>query len=256
MAIIRDAVHEHWELRHGNLSSSCHSRSRAARLNTEQSNVPDWPIPRNYLARELLQLSEDDLRVPLFQRFLYEHAGFVLITRNEAKRLDAAGLADALPNDWDRLDRYARYAACDIVMGERTSYDRAQLRAILSTAPQRFYVYILRDAKGKLFYVGKGDGMRIFAHEREVFKRHHPVHTNWKKLNAVAQILSREEEVGYEIDSWYSDEIEALVREEKLIIKWERANPWRLCNSNGHRWRGKPSRALLAIRAKAGLGIS
>ncbi len=253
IALIRDAVHEYWELRHGGLSHSCHSRSGAARLNTHESHVLDWPIPRNHLARQLLQLPDVDLRVPLFQRLLYEHAGFVLITAEEAKRLDAAGLTEALPADWDRLDRYARYAACNIVMGEPTGYDRAQLRAMLNAPPQRFYVYVLRDAKGRLFYVGKGDGMRIFAHEREVFKKRHPVHTNWKKLNAIAQILSRDQEVGYEIDSWHFDEVEALVREEKLIIKWERANPWRLCNSNGQRWRGKPSRALLAMNAKAGL---
>lgn len=255
-ALIRDAIHEHWELRHGGLSHACHPRSRAARLNAHERDVLDWPIPRNHLAHQLLQLPDVDLRVPLFQRLLYEYAGFILITVDEAKRLDAARLTKALPTHWDGLDRYARYAACSIVMGEPTTYDRSRLLVILNAAPQRFYVYVLRNAKKQLFYIGKGDGMRMFAHEGEVFKKRHPVHTNWKKLNAIAQILGREEKVGYEIDSWHFDEVEALVREEKLIIKWERANPWRLCNSNGRRWRGKPGRALLAIRAKAGLGIS
>jgi hypothetical protein len=104
VALIRNAVHEHWELRHGSLGSSCHQRSRAARLNHHESHIPDWPIPRNYLARQLLRLPDVDLRIPLFQRLLYEHAGFVLVMADEAKRLDDVGLVDALPNDRDKLE--------------------------------------------------------------------------------------------------------------------------------------------------------
>lgn len=34
-----------------------------------------------------------------------------------------------------------------------------------------FYVYELRDATGKPFYIGKGNGLRMHQHEREILEK-------------------------------------------------------------------------------------
>ena len=250
LALISSAVHTHWELRHGGVDAICHPRSRLARGLSIGQLVVDWPIPQDILARQLFELPRVDLRVPLVQRMLYERAGFIFITKTEQKKLYRTALATALPSEWDGFDRYVRYSQSGIVIGEPVTYDRAQIEHILSNPVLPFYVYLLRDPKGEIFYVGKGEGYRALNHERELLRGAFPVHTNWKKLNTIARILVGKHSVGYEINSWHYDEMEALAQEESLIIKYERMNPWKLCNSNGNRFRGKPSRWLVQFRSE------
>lgn len=249
LALIHDAVFTHWELRHGGLEATCHSRSKLARGVSADRLIIDWPIPRDFLAKQLFELPRVDLRIPLVQRLLYELAGFIFITKEEQKNIPS-GLATALSPEWDGFDRYVRYSQCGIVIGEPVTYDRVQIEQVLPNPVLPFYVYLLREPKGEIFYVGKGEGDRALNHEKELLRGAFPVHTNWKKLNAIARILVGKHSVGYEIYSWHYDEMEALAQEEKLIIKYERLNPWRLCNSNGNRFRGKPSRCLEQFRSE------
>jgi hypothetical protein len=253
VATIRDAVYTHWELRHGGLDSMCHPRSKLARGLSANRLIIDWPIPRDFLAKQLFKLPSVDLRVPLLQRLLYELAGFIFITEEEQERLHREGLATALPSEWDGFDRYERYSQCGIVVGEPITYDRAKIEEVLSNPILPFYVYLLRDPKGEIFYVGKGEGDRALNHEKELLRGAFPVHTNWKKLNAIARILVGKHSLGYEINSWHYDEMEALAQEDKLIIKYERLNSRKLCNSNGRRFRGKPSRWLVQLRSERGV---
>lgn len=150
---------------------------------------------------------------------------------------------------------YARYIAVGIALGEGKIMNRLETEEVLKKPYMPFYVYLLRNPKGHVFYVGKGEGKRILNHEKELYRKHFPVHTNWKKLNRVAQIIASGKEIGYEIESWHYDEVSAYEREDKLILKYERKNPYRLCNSNGQRWRGKPSKALIKLRAEKKIGI-
>lgn len=128
-----------------------------------------------------------------------------------------------------------------------------EVRAALDAAGDLYYVYFLLDPSARTFYVGKGRGDRLFSHERELWVEVHPVHTNWKKLNRIARIIASGRVLRYEIDSWHDTEESALRRETELIIVLERADARRLCNSNGSRSRGSPSRQLLELRRARGL---
>jgi hypothetical protein len=117
----------------------------------------------------------------------------------------------------------------------------------------KYYVYLLRDPKGHVFYVGKGSGRRLLQHEREIFNTHYRVHTNWKKLNRIAQIIASAKSIDYQIDSWHKEEDSAFRREDELAYDYEVLDPRSLCNSNGARWRGYPGKALIKLRAERGL---
>lgn len=130
---------------------------------------------------------------------------------------------------------------------------RQEIEGVLQNPYMKYYVYLLSDPKDKVFYVGKGEGKRILSHESEVYRPRFPVHTNWKKLNIIAQIILSGKVVRYFIDSWHADATSALVREERLILKYEKEDPRRICNSNGERWRGRPSKALANLREQAKL---
>lgn len=250
--LLIDAV-DRWEAKIGAVAGGRHQRSKRLRTNSGEAPVIDHPVPQRWFLHLLCGLPGRDLRIPYIQRLLYEHAGFALITADEERRLAEHGLSDEMPDGWDGLDRYARYDQCRISLGEDGPIDRSILDSLLRNPPLPYYVYILADTRGRIFYVGKGTGDRILSHERELFKRSYPVHTNWKKLNRIARIVSAGHSVVYEIDSWHSSEISALIRENALIIKYERADSCGLCNSNGRRWRGKPGKALKNLWKRAGL---
>lgn len=249
---ISGTIYMEWELQSSSATSEIHPRSTRARESPQES-VIDHPYPCNLLGTDLLLLPEADLRVNYVKYLLWNYAGFAWVTKEERDRLRQAELHDRMPSDWDGVDIFARYKSCGIHLGEEGVMTREELEAVLQHPFREYYVYSLSDPKGNVFYVGKGEGKRALSHEKEIYRKKFPIHTNWKKLNRIAQILRSDRTIGYSIDSWHTDATSALVREERLILKYEREAPKRMCNSNGERWRGKPSKALVEVRTQASL---
>ena len=124
---------------------------------------------------------------------------------------------------------------------------------VIKAAHRPYYVYLLKDPKGFVFYVGKGSKRRLLQHERELYSKSYRFHTNWKKLNRIARIVASGKSIDYEFDSWHEDLGGALGREWTLIFYYREIDPYHLCNSNGERWRGSPGNALIKLRTERGL---
>lgn len=84
-----------------------------------------------------------------------------------------------------------------------------------------FYVYVLRRPDGRPFYVGKGIGYRILAHENEA---RHPNDrkSNAYKLNVIRSVWRSGDTVVYEIDFVTKDEDAAYAREAEIISRLKR----------------------------------
>ena len=98
-------------------------------------------------------------------------------------------------------------------------------KAFLSTN-DGFYIYVLRRPDGRPFYVGKGIGDRVLAHENEA---RHPNDrkSNAYKLNVIRSIWRSDESVVYEIDFITEDEDVAYARESEIISKLKRLHEGR-----------------------------
>lgn len=84
-----------------------------------------------------------------------------------------------------------------------------------------FYTYILRRPDGRPFYIGKGIGDRVFAHENEA--RHaNDRRSNAYKLNVIRSIWKAGDAVSYEIDFLSHDENSVHTRETRLISSFKR----------------------------------
>ncbi len=250
---LSDAIHKTWELCSTDDPHERGPKSAALRKATSIDGTIDHPVPPSHLAKMLLSMPKEDYRIPYVSNLLHKFAFFCFISPEENMRLAQAGITNTMPTSWNGIDRYARYAEVGISMGEVEMFNGEELRELLSDPPAPFYVYRLRTPTGKVFYIGKGDTFRALSHEKEIFSRYYRTHTNWKKLNKIAQISHSGKELIYEIESWHIDETQAYLREDELILMAERENPWILANSNGSRWAGKPSRQLCELRKGRGL---
>ena len=88
--------------------------------------------------------------------------------------------------------------------------------SVLNNGERRFYVYCLTDLKkGKILYIGKGCGNRIFEHEWAVGRSQDPVSGEIadRKLKAIAKC----KKLGRHIISYHLTEAEALAAESALI---------------------------------------
>lgn len=97
---------------------------------------------------------------------------------------------------------------------------RSDCLAWLKCRP-RWYVYVLRRPNGRPFYVGKGTGLRVFAHENEAT---HPNdrRSNAHKLNVIRSILRTGKPISYEVHSSFDTEADAYEMEEALIREYGR----------------------------------
>ncbi len=97
--------------------------------------------------------------------------------------------------------------------------------------PPRFYVYCLIDPRnGRVFYVGKGQGFRAWAHEKAVKAGKT---SNKVKSKVISEILGAGLSVGVTIVSRHSCELEAYKAEEQQIahIGLDKLTN---CNRGGH----------------------
>ncbi len=219
------------------------------------TNVARFLFPIDIVISFLKSMARNDVRRP---NYLVHIAKRILspciITEQEDARLTSGRQS----NEEERFsvylyDRLARFELADNDFGEPGYTEYGDLPEIVRDSRDQFYVYRMYTPKGGLFYIGKGLGKRIMQHERELLKKWFPVHTNWKKLNKISQILRSNKGVLYKIDSWHQCEESAFLREDELILIHERANPWLLANSNGNRWRGGPSKKFNEWRLNNGL---
>lgn len=79
-----------------------------------------------------------------------------------------------------------------------------------------FYVYVLRDPEGRVFYIGKGTGNRVFAHVEESLEQAEPC----DKLDRIRAIHAAGKEVAYEIVRHGLTEDQAF-EVESTLIDWE-----------------------------------
>jgi len=250
---LAEAIHKIWELHNTDDPYERGPKSAALRRTKSKAGVIDHPVPQIHLAKKLLSMPEEDYRLPYISNLLHRFAFFCFISPEEKQRLVRAGIEHKMPISWDGIDRYARYAEVGISMGEEEIFNGEELRKLLLDPPAPFYVYRLQTPSGKVFYIGKGEKLRALSHEKEIYKHSFRTHTNWKKLNKIAQIIHAGKSIRYEIESWHIDETQASLREDELILIAECKNPWILCNSNGRRWAGVPNRQLCKLRRECGL---
>ena len=117
---------------------------------------------------------------------------------------------------------------------------REEFRSIMSRRKEKHYVYVLRKpddkfsfgAIGTPFYVGLGQGERMYSHEKEAENN---VAGNDRKLAEISNIVHSGKEVIYTIDSWHHKE--PWTREADLIADigclYDRTGP--LTNANSYR---------------------
>lgn len=93
--------------------------------------------------------------------------------------------------------------------------NRSEMAKVISARPSKHYVYVLSDPNGVPFYVGLGQGGRLFAHEEEA----RDSSNNSAKCARIRQILNSGGEIDYRIDSWHDST--PWHREEELIREIE-----------------------------------
>jgi hypothetical protein len=110
----------------------------------------------------------------------------------------------------------------EVLSGTRNTLSAANLvrRSAMSTVPQpRFFVYVLARPNGKPFYVGKGQGRRVFRHDIEA-RAGHDCH----KCNVIRKIWKSGGDVQRYIIFTTNDEQEALAYEVETIALYGRKN--------------------------------
>lgn len=106
----------------------------------------------------------------------------------------------------------------------------------------KYYTYVLIDPRtGKIFYVGKGQKLRMYAHIKDVQRGRIPNGTNRKLGNKIKKILSSGDKVKYKKVFITENGRKAFLKEKELIAEIGLKN---LCNiTNGgdgnNYWLGK-----------------
>ncbi len=111
---LREPVHFLWERRLGSKSRIPRYRSKTAQgLRFGKGElVYDHAIPFKYLQEVLLNLSPATSEA--VATVLAKYEVIVLVTKAENARLNRAGYAHAMPENWDGADPLARYNALGI----------------------------------------------------------------------------------------------------------------------------------------------
>lgn len=91
---------------------------------------------------------------------------------------------------------------------------KAEAAQLIRAQKGRFYIYQLGKPDGTPFYIGKGIGQRVFAHELEATG---PGLS--RKLNTIRKIISSGQSISYEILSFYDCEKDCHNREIEEILR-------------------------------------
>lgn len=218
--------------------------------------VPISLYPERLLRKFVHSIRKEDLENSRYiASIATRYFSIGLVSDFEYLALNSQTCVDHFDGDFtiQMFDRIAPFERIGINFGAPGVHTIGDIERVIKTGPERFYVYKLLTPTGLIFYVGKGIGTRILDHEKEIYSTHFRTHTNWKKLNKIAAILSSNKKVGYVIDTWHRSDDSAHIRENELILIHERRSPQVFTNSNGQRWRGNPSSALITLREKRGL---
>jgi hypothetical protein len=81
--------------------------------------IYDHSVPFSYLQKQLMEL--DSVTIDSVREILLRNCTACLITSDEDKKLNKAGLRRRMPKDWDGIDVLARYRALGIEINLQTS---------------------------------------------------------------------------------------------------------------------------------------
>jgi hypothetical protein len=101
--------------------------------------------------------------------------------------------------------------------------NKEETRELIAKNPSKHYVYVLKDDAGSPFYVGLGQGYRLFQHEDEARDQGN----NSAKCERIRDITQEGNEIDYEIDSFHDET--PWHREEEVIRNL--SNAYQLTNS-------------------------
>ena len=101
--------------------------------------------------------------------------------------------------------------------------NKEETRELIAKNPSKHYVYVLKDDVGSPFYVGLGQGNRLFQHEDEARDQGN----NSAKCERIRDITEEGNEIDYEIDSFHDET--PWHREEEVIRNL--SNAYQLTNS-------------------------
>lgn len=117
---LREPIHFLWEKRKSpNKEKAAEFRSvQSVGLKLgERKLVYDHAVPFKIVMEKILAAKE--LTLPILRDILEKHIVTCIITEQENKMLNKAGLGHKMPDDWDRSDSLARYKAVGInIVGE------------------------------------------------------------------------------------------------------------------------------------------
>ena len=78
--------------------------------------------------------------------------------------------------------------------------NKEKIQKLLTDNPSQYYVYVLKDGVGSPFYVGLGQGCRLFQHEDDA----RGDGNNSAKCQRIRAIIRNGDEIDYEIDSFHA----------------------------------------------------
>lgn len=108
---LKTALHQHWQNKvmglHGQSQKHRIPRSKAAVGLSLRDCEVEHAVPQMEIVNWLMEL--DPVTIAQVEDILTRYFRVLLVTKAEHDRLNASGLRSKMPDDWDRMDVYARY---------------------------------------------------------------------------------------------------------------------------------------------------
>ena len=120
---LREPIFFLWELRNTNKKHEAamyRSKKAEGLIAGGGKLIYDHAVPFSYLQKELLAL--DSVTTKTVEEVLLRHGIACLITKEEDRMLNKAGLGRKMPDGWNKQDCLARYSAIGIEIIENPDY--------------------------------------------------------------------------------------------------------------------------------------